>query len=290
MTTWGPYEFNWTSTTFSDGWHTIMARAYDDENAWSDYSINVNVYNGDMNPPGPVTGLQVTNRAETTLLLEWKNPNDSDLQGVVIFRNGTGPPTYTPSRGENFFAGSTYGTDLCVYVGSGKDFMDGGLAMSSPYYYAVNARDAWPNYSPAAYTDAWTTGFVTPWVEWTDPWNDEMNVPLNRQVRVKFSEPMDEWATENAFSISPWVDGNFWWEEHGRTLVFEPQGDFEADKWYWVTIGSGAKDLVGQAMANYSFGFRTQLGAGILGGGCGSAGAASALLVVLALALRRKRS
>jgi hypothetical protein len=98
---------------------------------------------------------------------------------------------------------------------------------------------------------------ITPTVLSTIPVNGTANIPVNTSITVNFSEPMNQTATETAFSRSPSVSGNFTWPNE-NTTVFTPLANLAYKTVYNVTIGAGAKDLAGNnlnitALSTFSF-------------------------------------
>ncbi len=80
---------------------------------------------------------------------------------------------------------------------------------------------------------------------------------MNSTITITFDEPMQQAATEAAFSISPHIEGSFLWI--GNTLIFTPDALSIATV-YTVTIGTGALDLAGNTLESpYQFNFITKL-------------------------------
>jgi hypothetical protein len=77
------------------------------------------------------------------------------------------------------------------------------------------------------------------------------------QIKVTFSEAMDPDSVENAFGISPGVEGALSWE--GETiLVFTPATVLESETGYTVTIAATAADPAGNTLAGeYTWKFTT---------------------------------
>jgi len=103
-----------------------------------------------------------------------------------------------------------------------------------------------------------TYRYVTiPYVQVVDPANGRVNVPVNHEIIVTFSEDMDQTATKNAFSIFPSVSGTKWWY-NTRQLIFTPTPSLADFTTYNVTIDMGAKDLDGDHIASdYTWLFTT---------------------------------
>ena len=101
----------------------------------------------DTTAPGPVTGLNANGGiADTGHTLDWTNPTDSDLAGVMIRRNiGSVAP-----------ANITQGTFLSSALTNGV--MASGLSPGTTYSYSLFAFDEVPNYSPPTSLTVTTTG------------------------------------------------------------------------------------------------------------------------------------
>ena len=97
---------------------------------------------------------------------------------------------------------------------------------------------------------------TSPAVDLTLPIADAEDVLLNTSIQVTFDENMDHDSAENAFLISPEIDGDFSW--NGNTLVFQPQGNLAPETTFTVTINASAKDTANNPMtADYVWQFRT---------------------------------
>ncbi|MCK5562392.1 MAG: Ig-like domain-containing protein, partial [Thermoplasmata archaeon] len=72
------------------------------------------------------------------------------------------------------------------------------------------------------------------------------NIPVDTKISVAFSELMQEKATEDAFAISPTINGTFDWL--GATLTFTPSSPLDYETEYEVTISTQAKNLVGNSL------------------------------------------
>ena len=84
----------------------------------------------------------------------------------------------------------------------------------------------------------------------TVPADTVTDVATSATVLVTFSEAMNQVVTEGAFSISPALTGTFSWNGPGDVLTFAPDVLLaEGTTTYTVTIGTGATDLAGNALA-----------------------------------------
>jgi flagellar hook assembly protein FlgD len=73
------------------------------------------------------------------------------------------------------------------------------------------------------------------------------DVVISTTISVTFSEAMNQTSAEDAFSISPAVNGSLGWDND--TMTFTPDADLAYDTTYNTTIGTGAEDLAGNALA-----------------------------------------
>lgn len=99
------------------------------------------------------------------------------------------------------------------------------------------------------------------------PAADAVSVPLGTQVELAFSEGMDHTRTETALFISPTSPVECIWRGSRLHLSF-PQG-LKPDQTYVITLGTGARDLRGNALTQsftLAFATGTQLNQGRIEG------------------------
>lgn len=75
---------------------------------------------------------------------------------------------------------------------------------------------------------------------------DLPNSPIDAQIRLEFSEPMDKKSVQDNFSIAPQVEGKFSWT--GKTLVFTPNKNLEYKTAYSVKLNQPAASLRGKTL------------------------------------------
>lgn len=102
---------------------------------------------------------------------------------------------------------------------------------------------------------------IAPTVSQTLPPDGYTNIVRNTAITVYFSEAMDEAATAAALSVSPPVAGAVSWFA-SRNLSFTPATPLDSFTEYTVTVGAGARDLAGNALAS-PFSFRFTTGASV---------------------------
>ena len=88
-----------------------------------------------------------------------------------------------------------------------------------------------------------------PFVTQSLPADGQTGVALGSAIEVTFSEPMDQAATEAAFSIDPAVSGTFAWDAEGLTLTFTPDAPFDYNTNVEWQIAQAAADQAGLGMA-----------------------------------------
>ncbi len=78
-------------------------------------------------------------------------------------------------------------------------------------------------------------------------WSDfQHGVEKNWEIAVHFSEPMDENSAQEAFQLSPPVEGYFYWlHSEGEIMVFHPLMNLQPETLYTLRISSSAKDASG---------------------------------------------
>ncbi|WP_455392087.1 Ig-like domain-containing protein [[Eubacterium] cellulosolvens] len=112
------------------------------------------------------------------------------------------------------------------------------------------------------------------------------NVAVTALISVIFNEPMDQVSTENAFSISPNVKGQFSWKDN--KLMFAPDEYLDYNTTYEVEISKNAKDIEGNSLSGeIKWSFTTMAGDGTTAGneGSGKSEAGNLMLLVLGIPL-----
>jgi len=163
---------------------------------------------------------------------------------LVQWRDGTNPWTDLVGYTNTTAMGATFvGQDTHVYA------------------FRSIARDRAGNVEAApASNDTWTFIDVKePFV--TDSRPVGANTNLTPWIVVTFSEPMDRNSVEQAFSITPSMDGAFVWSSDSRVVTFVPARDLQSGATYFVVIDPTARDLAGNTMVtSKTFQFSTTPG------------------------------
>lgn len=119
----------------ADGWVDLLVQSSGSVDLVADIVGYVTGPTADVQPPGSVTGLTVTQPTKNSISLSWQNPTDGDLSGVTIRRVADGATTGDPFEG------------TVVAETTGTTFTDTNLAPGTTYGYSVWAHDSFPNIS-----------------------------------------------------------------------------------------------------------------------------------------------
>ena len=81
--------------------------------------------------------------------------------------------------------------------------------------------------------------------------------PINTEISITFSEPMNKSEAEEAFSITPIALGTFRW--NGNSLIFKPNDPLNSETQYFIRISTKAKDINGNPIVQeYTWSFKTK--------------------------------
>lgn len=136
------------------------------------------------------------------------------------------------------------------------------LTAARTYTVTVEADDLAGNALPVttfSFTTAAPPDTTRPTVASTSPSAGSTNVPANSNLEFNFSEPMDEAATEAAFTSSPAITNRvITWNAAHTLMSINPGVDLPSGASVTMTIGLGARDLAGNTLAaSRSFTFTT---------------------------------
>jgi len=210
-------------------------------------------------PPGTPTGLTAA-AGDGEVSLVWNANPEPDLRG------------YQVHWGE---AGATLDQSAFV-TAPAATYTVSGLTNGQPYAFAVEAEDDTGRRSarsdqvlavPVAVDeddeddeeeDGGGEDSTPPTVVASVPADAEVDVARNASIAITFSEPMDEALTEAAWSVEPSIGCAFEWLGTSTTFVCEPSPEMAPDTVHTVTLGTGAADLAGNALAApFTFTFTT---------------------------------
>jgi hypothetical protein len=138
------------------------------------------------------------------------------------------------------------------------------LATIIAFYFGTRAAESATEKAAAATTAAVTKAAAAttaekepPKVLNTIPADGATQVPVSSLISATFSEPMSsQTINENTFTIrraddeSTLIKGALSLSPDGKTAIFDPDQDFSPNTKYIAEIGTGAKDLAGNALAS----------------------------------------
>ncbi|HET6348701.1 MAG TPA: Ig-like domain-containing protein [Candidatus Krumholzibacteria bacterium] len=111
-------------------------------------------------------------------------------------------------------------------------------------------QDFIQNTMPPASWSFTTTSIVDrtpPTVVATSPRNGTLNVDVNTNISITFSEPINQFQFELAGN--PGMSGDMWWSGDGRTFTIDPQAALFNDRQYTITVfPTGVYDLAGNTV------------------------------------------
>lgn len=136
--------------------------------------------------------------------------------------------------------------------------LDGGTSYSMTV--GAEAEDAHGNALGAAYAVGFTTTTAAdntpPTVLSTSPANGAVDVSGIEPIEIVWSEPMNRLETQNAIAVAP--EPADWWVEWESLTMKLHHSAFPQEQLVTVTVGTGARDLSGNALASpYAMSFTT---------------------------------
>jgi hypothetical protein len=198
--------------------------------------------------PPPVPGVGATGVAvDTNITVDFSEAmNGTATQGAFSISpsvsGGFGWSTDNKTLTFDPSANLTYSTVYIVTISTAAKSMLG-VNMLSPYIWS--------------FTTEAIPGTTKPYVVSTVPFVGQTNVSVATAVVVNFSVPMNQAATQGAFSIAPSVSGVFTWV-NSSALRFTPTASLAYCTVYTVTISTAAKDVQNENMAaSYAWSFAT---------------------------------
>ncbi len=135
-----------------------------------------------------------------------------------------------------------------IYIeadGFGKDSVDVNVSANTSTFADRNLIE------PADYS--------VPTITAVSPDSSAENISLQNRISIDFDIRMNTTSTQNAFSVSPAVNGVLNWENNNRRLIFIPTSKFQPGVKYSVKIDSSAKTNWGVSLGKiFSFDFTTK--------------------------------
>ncbi len=100
---------------------------------------------------------------------------------------------------------------------------------------------------------------IPPSIISTFPDDEAMKIPVESEVIISFSEPMDTEHVESAISIIPYIEYSLLWSDSNTTLTINFSEPLAYDTFYTVTISTKAEDMAGRELeSRYEFEFTTE--------------------------------
>ncbi|MCK5309979.1 MAG: Ig-like domain-containing protein, partial [Thermoplasmata archaeon] len=123
----------------------------------------------------------------------------------------------------------------------------------------IQAIDQANNTAMESYT--LTTYSIFPNVASTIPANNSINISVNAEIIIEFSESMNEQSVENAMSFEPIINvSGYSWSLDGKNLTINLLNNLSWNSSYIISVGEGAKDNAGNDLISaYYFSFTTIL-------------------------------
>ncbi len=134
-----------------------------------------------------------------------------------------------------------------------------------PYNLAIatGAKTVYQTPLETAYSFNFTTGAATPAETVSHfPADGAVEVSNLTQIAVEFDVRMNDITTEDAFSISPAVNGSFSWNDNFTTMYFNPSEPMTGGSIYTVKIDTAARTYYGGYLLDelvFSFTTRSKL-------------------------------
>ncbi|MFQ6129028.1 MAG: Ig-like domain-containing protein [Thermoplasmata archaeon] len=92
-------------------------------------------------------------------------------------------------------------------------------------------------------TDSWSPSILEVF-----PTDGSVNVLLDSEIKIAFSEPIDRSSVESSFSIFPPTAGAWNWSSEGDIAVFQPWYDLLPNATYYLEIPSSVTDISGNPL------------------------------------------
>jgi len=187
-------------------------------------------------------------------------------QIAVTFSDSMNASTITTST-FTLVQGTTPVSGFVSYSGTTAIFAPSSNMAPNTAYTAMittGAKDLAKNALANNYVWSFTTGTAAvvtpPTVSSTDPINAATGVPLNQKIAVTFSEALNaSTVTTSTFTLMQGTTPVSGFVSYsGTTATFAPSSNLASSTVYNVTITTGVKDLLGNALANnYVWNFTT---------------------------------
>jgi uncharacterized membrane protein/bacillopeptidase F (M6 metalloprotease family) len=224
-----------TFTADSDGIYYFYTRAMDDKNNYESAPSTEDTQTiVDTTPPVVDAGLDVYANLQFT-------------QDATVTDTGSGIGSLSWSL--------TSGPGLIIFGDpAAEDTTIRAASTGSTYYIRLTATDNAGNSAWDEFVLEWDSKLPT--ITGVSPTGE--NKSIASAISITFSEEMNTTSVESAFTITPAVTGTFSWS--GNTLTFTPTSDLSYETEYDITIATGAKDLMGNALElAYNWQYTTEI-------------------------------
>jgi hypothetical protein len=173
---------------------------------------------------------------------------------------------------EDIISGGVYGTHgIKLYLGDGSGiWTESTQGLSSTHErVGVDVGDVNSDGSPDILFGRYDNSGLEVWknqpqsvappvVSQVSPLNGASNIPLNADISIAFSIPMNTSATEGAITIDPSISVSEIWSSGDTTLTLSPGSNLNGDTEYSITVSTSAKSTHEVNMGSiYSFSFTT---------------------------------
>ena len=205
---------------------------------------------------------------------EGQDPPDSDTPPstpaglTAIPGDGRVDLTWTPNREPDlrgyhvYWAAGDEPLDSGAFVAAPTSaFAVTGLENGEPHRFAIEAENQAglrSGRSDEVLAVPFDSGDAAPTVTATVPSDGAVGASRNAAIVLRFSLPMDQAATESAWSAVPAIACSFSWDPSRTRLSCLPASNLAPDTSYTVTLATGARSFGGVTLAApFSFAFLT---------------------------------
>jgi len=134
-------------------------------------------------------------------------------------------------------------------------YNDTAATNGNTYYYKITAINAAGAGIASAQQSATPTSggqadTTPPTITQVSPSNNSASVSASTTISFTFGEAVNTAQTEGALSMNPSTAGTFAWSGGNTVLTFTPTSALSAGTTYKATMGTGAKDVAGNALAS----------------------------------------
>jgi hypothetical protein len=196
--------------------------------------------------PVAVTLYDPTNTTAASTVISWSQSTDYDFQCYEIYMSEN--EFFTPDQ-TTFLTNTTDSCEISMTINF--------LQEQTKYYFIVRLVDNANNFNDSNKVSTTTLDGTPPSIISTLPLHDAVEVEVNQDITVTFSEEMDQGTV--TFSCTP--DPGGWsenWNVQGDEVVYQHSNDFDDSTHHTFQITAGT-DMGGNALTgDTSFSFLTK--------------------------------